>query len=481
MFSELPRDITRIVKSHLSEKDIGVLSRVNKATKAEIENDDIYWIKKTVEDFNLPDFLPQFLLTDRDIRDDIRIKNADRMEHIREHPRMYPTQESIERQMRSYKDYYYGLKRLIKTSTPNKLLEYGIFEKQIGIVKAALQRGGQLIKEYAPWETKKKNEEATSENKKYASDILARAIGLDPRIAKLLIREGITGIDHYNIFPAVSSGDLELVKLVYETPSEFLKGKTLMDYRKTNQAGDPQMLISKSGSPEVLEYLISLGAVLTDAGKWAMLWQALGKTDWQQKPLLDFAVYIMNNFNITPDEALIEFVQNHDDYLVIKNLLKLGASKDALNRAFIESIRYNNKQLIRTLLGAGADVHYLDDEALIRIVSTNYPEIIAELKKNVWTKETAEAELMKSVTREIKEIINLLLDKGADPNARNGEVLRRAKGNQEITDLLISRGAVQQIDPVANPSQQTLFLTEGQAKLLNKRGFLRSMIMSDHF
>ena len=104
-----------------------------------------------------------------------------------------------------------------------------------------------------------------------------------------------------------------------------------------------------------------------------------------------------------------------------RSALSARVQKD-LDIAFVEATRIGNLALAEKLLDEGADIHARED----------WPLMVAVRSAN-------------------KDVVALLLEYGADPSARDGEILKAAEGMPEIEALLKKRIAEIQKEKQAAP------------------------------
>ncbi len=109
-----------------------------------------------------------------------------------------------------------------------------------------------------------------------------------------------------------------------------------------------------------------------------------------------------------------------DDVSYIENLIKTKKLDMSLDNLLLESTRRNSKEIIKLLIKKGANIEVKDDEN--------------------WTP------LMCAAHFNSKEVVELLLEKGANIEAKDNEgetALIRAAYNdsKEVTKLLIKKGA----------------------------------------
>ena len=446
MTYRVPHDISRKIKNQLSDRDVARLSQVDKASYKEISEDNRYWMQKLMQEFGA---------TREDIEYEINKTDKQRQENAIEHPKLYTYKPMTLKEL--YKETQFITLDTLKNRTADDLLSYGVAFGSVLNVRSGIKNGGTL-------KMRRSNEQryTREEPDQDGNDPMKLTMAFRyPYIAKIILRAGlIRPADDSALHYAATIGDLELFQLVEQTMPE------------NKREPHHRFVLSRVGSKEIMDYLISQGYTFTEENIWHMLFQALGDT-WGEIPppeTLDFARYLMEKYNLDPDTVLRNIRKATYKSRVIKSLLELGASREILNSMLLDAVKYNTTSLLEDLLKNGADVHYGDEELLMQAVNPDYtaayndiinrgydkrtdymPSIVQnyldafrtlmKYKANIHARD--DEALMRAVSSGKEKMVAAVLDAGADIHARNDEALAKAKtlGYQPVIDLLISRGA----------------------------------------
>ncbi|KAJ3040580.1 hypothetical protein HDV00_010760 [Rhizophlyctis rosea] len=133
---------------------------------------------------------------------------------------------------------------------------------------------------------------------------------------------------------------------------------------------------------------------------------------------------------------------------VLKALLDCGGRAVINNNdgiALREAARYGSWDLVNVLLDAGADIHSGNDEVLVQAVRTlNMSRIKWYIKKGANVRARDDEALISAAYRGNVGIIKLLIEAGADVHARSEGALWYAAywGDTDVVKLLVSVGAM---------------------------------------
>lgn len=117
---------------------------------------------------------------------------------------------------------------------------------------------------------------------------------------------------------------------------------------------------------------------------------------------------------------------------------------EKLDKQLIAAVRRGSIKTIRILLLVGADVHAMDDLALILSADIGHLEVV-ELLLNAGADIHADNDraLQQASAHGHHDIVDLLLKSGSDVHSNNDVALREAvrRGQREVVDLLLKAGA----------------------------------------
>jgi ankyrin repeat protein len=260
---------------------------------------------------------------------------------------------------------------------------------------------------------------------------------------------------HQELIEAVARGDSSLVTALVDNGADF---NAKDEYGRTalTQA-------SARGDLETVKLLLGKGAdVKVNASSgWPALTKAAGRGDLEMVRLFLDRRAPPNAKDWSGSTALIEAsVRGQKGHLaVIELLLQKGANIDAKDKlrwtALMWSVWYSHLEVVKTLLAKGADVNAMDGAGTTAVMQAcaRDHQLRALLYRELW-------QLFLSVFQgktwgptypsgqNDVEVLKLLLEKGADVNAKSRDgwtALNRAqrRGASEIVELLKAHGGTE--------------------------------------
>ncbi|CZR69571.1 uncharacterized protein PAC_19471 [Phialocephala subalpina] len=157
------------------------------------------------------------------------------------------------------------------------------------------------------------------------------------------------------------------------------------------------------------------------------------------------------NGEIPPNESALYVASERGDLNIMRLLLEKGANVNARGGTYGSpiqaSIQSRNEAAFELLLHAGADINYQGGYAGSVVGQAIFSYQLSTLNKLLDRgAKFGDYALIEAIDMDLPEVVNILLTRGADPNAEHkehGNVLQQAvgKGNDQIVKLLLEAGA----------------------------------------
>jgi ankyrin repeat protein len=148
------------------------------------------------------------------------------------------------------------------------------------------------------------------------------------------------------------------------------------------------------------------------------------------------------NLHSENDMALVQAAET-GQLEAVKFLLDKGLKINTqLNAPLRFAASRGHLNVVKFLVENGADVHEINDEALEFAALNGHLEVVKFLEKNR-SKLNNDYLLMETAERGKYNVVEYLLEKGADPNGYNASALKNAikQGHYDIIKLLLEKGA----------------------------------------
>lgn len=196
-----------------------------------------------------------------------------------------------------------------------------------------------------------------------------------------------------------------------------------------------------AGETQAVSDLIANGAIIAEMDNAAMRWALRHNRPNIVKLLLGAGADIADNIA----EFLTLAAKNGDDESLRQLLnMKLPILPNALDYALYEAINAKHAGAVRILLEAGASPVADNDKAVMLAASVGSAEILESLQAHGADLLALESQpLFNAVMAEDPPSVRLLLHAGADPNNRMAVslVMAISNGDSEIVELLLGAGA----------------------------------------
>lgn len=216
------------------------------------------------------------------------------------------------------------------------------------------------------------------------------------------------------------------------TQGRLDKAQALLDagadrFRRNDWGRTPLMVAARADQPDLVRWLLGLGAPVDERNK--------------------------------EEQTALIHASESGATRVVTALLDAGANVDATDRTESRAISSAaNIDIVRMLAGHGADVDYVNGEgkwALAYAADEGDEAFVRELLGfgvNVETNSIGETALHFAVNRDERNIVRMLLEAGADPNAQellDGERPLHYVRSPDVAEMLLRAGA----DPRAKTKQ----------------------------
>lgn len=252
------------------------------------------------------------------------------------------------------------------------------------------------------------------------------------------------------------NSDNDLINAVYS--NDYNKSEKLLRRGANPDAadskGNPSLIIAvNSGNTDLVKLLIDSGSnvnIKDSEGNTALIYSCLSGY-YETAELLISAGADINILN-SNNQSAYEFAERNGNEDIIRLLLMSGAFN--LNEKLLKACFLGNYEEAARFIDGGADVNasdQYDESALMRAVNYGYFDIVNLLVQagadvNAIYPELGDTVIMNAVHNEYFDITELLLKWGADPNKKNfnGDnalIWADRTDNDDIINLLVSYGA----------------------------------------